>query len=250
MIDKEKYIGEESVSNQSKQKMWIIDWRGEKDIDIQFEDGNIVYHKIHINFKRGEIKNPFYPFVCGVGYYGADKDTVPREIYTKWVNMIKRCYDKNTLDRCNTYNGCTVCDDWYNLQNFYKWYVDNKWSNSIKLDCEKDILSNEQIYSPTTCLLVPHDINMLFTHYTNKNGLPQGIICNKYTNGKYNVGFHKNGKRQTFGTYNTLKDAQTVLQKERILYLREILLKYKNIMPKDLYDLLYNYDFYREVYCV
>jgi hypothetical protein len=57
---KNNFIGEESVSNQSKQKMRIINWRSTDDIDIQFEDGNIVYHKAHINFKRGEVKNPFF----------------------------------------------------------------------------------------------------------------------------------------------------------------------------------------------
>jgi hypothetical protein len=244
-----KFVGEESISNQSHQKMTIINWRNTNDIDIQFEDGTIVYHKAHINFKRGEVKNPFYPFVCGVGYYGADMNTVPRYIHIKWVNMLKRCYDILTLERCNTYIGCEVCEEWHNLQNFYKWYKENEWTQSVVLECEKDILTNNKIYSPQTCVLVPHDINMMFTHFTDKpQGLPQGIVCNEHTNFRYNVGFHKNGKRQAFGTYNTLQEAQKVLQLEKQKYLREKLLKYKNEIPQNLYDMLYNYNFEREIY--
>jgi hypothetical protein len=165
--------------------------------------------------------------------------------------MLKRCYDKITLERCPTYTPCTVCDEWHNLQNFYKWYVENEWTKSVVLECEKDILTNNKIYSPQTCVLVPHDINMMFTHFTDKpQGLPQGIVCNEHTNFRYNVGFHKNGKRQAFGTYNTLQEAQKVLQLEKKKYLREKLLKYKDEMPQNLYDMLYNYNFEREIYNV
>ena len=49
-------VGEENINNQGE-KMTIIAYRGAKDIDVQFEDGIIVYNRDYANFKKGKIKN-------------------------------------------------------------------------------------------------------------------------------------------------------------------------------------------------
>lgn len=49
-------VGEENINNQGE-KMTIIAYRGAKDIDVQFEDGIIVYNRDYTNFKKGKIKN-------------------------------------------------------------------------------------------------------------------------------------------------------------------------------------------------
>ena len=54
MIDRK---GEVNYNNQGL-KMTIITYRGCEDIDIQFEDGTIVYNKNYDNFKKGSIKYP------------------------------------------------------------------------------------------------------------------------------------------------------------------------------------------------
>ena len=50
-------IGETSFSNRG-QKMTIIAWRRSDNIDIQFEDGTIVYKARYDVFKKGQIQNP------------------------------------------------------------------------------------------------------------------------------------------------------------------------------------------------
>lgn len=52
-------IGETSVSSKGE-KMTLIAWRRSNDIDIEFEDGTIVYNKCYRNFKKGVISNPNY----------------------------------------------------------------------------------------------------------------------------------------------------------------------------------------------
>lgn len=49
--------GEQGVANNGM-RMIIIACRGTDDIDIQFEDGTIVYNKQYCNFKKGKIKYP------------------------------------------------------------------------------------------------------------------------------------------------------------------------------------------------
>jgi hypothetical protein len=50
-------IGETQIANNG-QLMTIIAYRRSEDIDIQFEDGTIVYNKSFANFKNGQVKNP------------------------------------------------------------------------------------------------------------------------------------------------------------------------------------------------
>ena len=51
------HIGETNIAKNGM-KMTIIAYKNNKDIDIQFEDGTIVYNKIYANFKNGNIANP------------------------------------------------------------------------------------------------------------------------------------------------------------------------------------------------
>jgi hypothetical protein len=53
-----KKIGETNIHNRTNMIMTIIDYRNSHDIDIQFEDGVIVYHKDYFAFKRGLIRHP------------------------------------------------------------------------------------------------------------------------------------------------------------------------------------------------
>lgn len=52
-----KRIGEESISTKGM-KMKIISYRGYDDVDIQFEDGTIVYNRAYYDFQKGNISNP------------------------------------------------------------------------------------------------------------------------------------------------------------------------------------------------
>ena len=50
-------VGETNINSQGE-KMTIIAYRNYENIDIQFEDGTVVYHKTYGNFKNGKIKHP------------------------------------------------------------------------------------------------------------------------------------------------------------------------------------------------
>ena len=50
-------IGEKSKANNGME-MTIVAYRSSADIDIQFEDGNVVKNKRYQQFKKGEIANP------------------------------------------------------------------------------------------------------------------------------------------------------------------------------------------------
>lgn len=43
----------------NRQNAKLIEYRGNKDIDVMFEDNTVVKHKAYHNFKSGFIKNPY-----------------------------------------------------------------------------------------------------------------------------------------------------------------------------------------------
>lgn len=68
------HLGEVGVSSKGE-KMKIISWRGNGDIDVQFEDGSIVESKTYAAFTQGYIYNPNYMSNSVVGMVNTHKRT-------------------------------------------------------------------------------------------------------------------------------------------------------------------------------
>lgn len=225
--------------------MKIIAARNKADIDVLFldESGYIWKHNMYRNFIRGEIKNPYDKSICGVGFLGDGQYKCWRNgkhtnEYVVWKNMIVRCYYEKEKSLHPTYfDFCTVCPEWHNFQKFAEWYNQNKYKVEGRLHIDKDILNpNCNVYSPTTCLLVPQRVNMLFVkHIPNSYGFPEGI--SKTLSGRFSTSYQ--GK--SYGTYQTLSEAcekYIQVKKEKII---KIANEYRKIIPQKVYDALLNY---------
>lgn len=168
---KEERLGQEQLNNQGC-LMKIIKYMDCHNIIVEFQDEyNGKVHCSYDNFKKGVVKNPYYPSVFDAGMIGnkypSRKDNKNTKEYKTWQNMIRRCFDDKTKNKNPTYQNVTCCKEWLIYENFYewlhkqenfdRWYKENKWS------LDKDILiKNNKIYSPNTCCLTPHNVNMLF----------------------------------------------------------------------------------------
>lgn len=123
-----------------------------------------------------------------------------RTIYTKWRDMIRRCYDP----KCSNYKhygarGIRVCDEWRNEDGLYNFC---KWILSVGYDFSKsgreqslDKINNDGNYEPSNCRLATPSIqngNMRTKTQTGYKGVrlhaSGGVF---YTNVKINgVVFH------------------------------------------------------------
>jgi len=116
---------------------------------------------------------------------------VPRELCLKtdFIPYSYRCW-KHVLERCvnpigrwiQFYEGCKVCDEWLDYSVFGLWY-ESQVGCDLKYDLDKDLLGNGKLYSPETCCLLPHVINIMITSKTkNKFDMPSGVSKrgNKY----------------------------------------------------------------------
>lgn len=227
--------------NKFGSKMEIIAYRTAHNIDVYFEEYNwIAKNRKAGDFRLGKIKCPYEPRVCNIGYngegkYNATKNNKKTECYKTWKRMLERCYDGTHP----AYEDVTVCKEWHNFQNFAKWYEENYYTISNEKVClDKDILSNNKIYSPSTCIFVPEKINLIFSGGFN------GVTWEEKYN-KWMVRVWVDGKRKYLGLYNNYDEAFQIYKKEKEKYMQNVIISYKNIIPQYQYNILYNimYDY-------
>lgn len=236
-----KYLGEIKRMNCGAMAK-IIRYASSRDIDVEFEDGYISKNKSYHNFKNGQITNPRYPTVCGVGYL--DGETIKNEFgetlnsYHVWRNMLDRCYNKKC---CNYKNygavGVTVCEEWKSYAVFKEWFNDNYYElDDERVELDKDILiDGNNIYSPNTCIFVPIIINLMFKGHKRKNDLPKGI---KRKGKKYTARITKHKQEYYLGIFNTKEEAYSSYINARNLYILELAEFYKETIPNRLYKRL------------
>ena len=228
MSKKDGRLGETRV-NTNGEEMKIIRYGGVNDIDIQFEDGTIVEHRYYCSFLKGNIKNPFFPSVFGVGFMGVGKfkafdgNGKPTKCYRVWVEMLRRCYDPKHHEKEPTYKGCTVCKEWWNFQVFAEWYYSHFYEiENEQMALDKDILhKGNKVYSPENCVFVPQCINTLFTKRDKVRGeYPIGV--NKEGN-KFRAKLNKgNGKQIHLGTFTTPNEAFQAYKYAKEEYIKEV----------------------------
>ncbi|MGL5490860.1 MAG: hypothetical protein ACRDC6_32060 [Shewanella sp.] len=97
--------------------------------------------------------------------------------YRAWKGVLERCYDEKFHKRLPTYIGVRVCDDWRFFSKFKSWF-DYSYVDGWHLD--KDLLSDERIYSPGTCIYVPGWLNTFTIDRHNSRGYyPIGASLDK-----------------------------------------------------------------------
>lgn len=188
--------------------------------------------------------------IYGVGYLGAEKNVRNNiKCYDMWRGMLRRCYDKKFLEKRPSYKGCSVCEEWFNYSNFKKWYEKNYYEiPNEKMCLDKDILiKNNKIYSSTTCCICPAKINTLFTtrkNDRNKNGII-GVGEDKHIiKGKIYIYYRSrvNIDNKTIScAFKTITEAFEDYKYKKESEIKRVADEYKDIIPKKLYDAMYNY---------
>lgn len=224
--------------------MQIINYNLRSDIRVKFLDEygyetNTTYN----NFTRGTIKNPYDKTIYGIGYLGegghhphAGNNGIQFDKYTAWQHMIGRCYCEEKRSSHPAYAGCTVCKEWHNFQNFAEWYENNFYEvgDGIRMHIDKDVLvKGNKVYSPSTCIILPQRINMLFVKKSRitDSDLPTGIR-------RTPTGFMAEYNTKYLGIYNTLDKAIKQYEIEKRIHIKELANEYKDKLPKYVYDAL------------
>ncbi len=249
MVARIDRTGEEGINNFNS-KMVIIKYVNQENIDVYFPEYDwIAKNKQYCNFKRGYIKCPYERRFYDEGYLGEGKykpseNGKDTKYYKIWYGMLQRCYDDKLHKRQPRYKDCYVEDYWLDFQNICEWLDENYYEvQGERMHLDKDILLNgNKMYSRNTCLIVPQRINSLFIYKKNKNSdLPHGIHRH---GSKYRAMCSDDSKKILLGTYKTIEEAFAVYKEFKESVIKQVSDEYysKGLIPKKVYDALYNYE--------
>ena len=151
------------------------------------------------------------------------------------------------LYRANIYPPINISID-YNISDYNnpKMYDNYYEIDGQRMCIDKDILiKGNKKYSPQTCLVVPNNINVLFTKSDKTRGKCLLGVDFRKGSGKYrarcSVETDNGYKNITLGFYETELEAFNVYKNFKENHIKEIADKYKNQIPIQLYNALYNY---------
>lgn len=172
-----------------------------------------------------------------------DQDGRLTKCFHAWQDLLRRCYDNKYKEKYPTYKNVTVSDEWYNYQNFAKWFDENYYEiNNEQMCLDKDILhKGNKVYCPENCVFVPQKINKLFeTRKYDRGEYPIGVNWNKKAN-KYFVQCKTFKKNRYVGYYNTVEEAFKAYKTTKETHIKEVADMYKDFIPYILYKAMYDY---------
>lgn len=160
-----------------------------------------------------------------------------------WNDMYSRCYNKKLHKRFPEYIGCTICEYWLeDKERFYKWVEENYYMvGSEQVDLDKDILvKGNKVYSPDTCIFVPHTINtLLLNSKRNRGKYPLGV---SYDKGKYRAALSVDGKNVKLGCFNTPEKAFEEYKEHKKSLIIVTADRYKGKIPDKVYQAMLNWE--------
>lgn len=240
-----KHIGKEKYNNYNA-LMRIVEYKNRNNIDVYIKDYDYIVYNTDMNkWDDGTIKCPYDKIYYNKAYIGEGKYSKKNNplAFQKWQGILNRTLSNETKQKHQTYEKCTICEEWLNFQNFAEWFEENYYEiEGQRMEIDKDILyKRNKLYSPYTCIIVPHDINMLFIKHENRRGdLPIGVYWDNYKQ-KFRSEMKIEGKiiKKSFKTPVEAFEWYKINKEKRI---KEIADKYKNVIPSKLYIALYKYE--------
>lgn len=176
--------------------------------------------------------------VFGIGYLGCNDADAARDnyIYSKWANMMQRCYDEETHRIKPYYALCTAEIEFQNFSNYREWHKENAMGDR-KVDLDKDVLiRGNTVYGSETCTLISHFTNTIFEN----RGADTNIVLNNDT-GKYDVTMSILGKREEVGSFDTEEEAKQGFIDYKQDYIRKYAKKCKGKVPNKTYEAMVNW---------
>jgi hypothetical protein len=175
------------------------------------------------------INDADYQVVLHEGKGGERRSTWRCPFYSRWADMLSRCYSESRRHLTPTYKDCSICDEWLLFSNFRKWMATQHYEG---MHLDKDILvPNNKVYSPTTCCFIPVRVNVFFCGANAIRGdYPIGVSL-RSDGKKYRMECFKPFGKRYNGSYNTVVDAHNAWVEKKI-FIASILAETEGLDPR------------------
>ena len=226
----------------------ILKYNDNRNVEIQFLKTGYEATVELVQVKRGNVKDPYLPSVCGVGIVGTKYPITINSIltkeYTLWCSMLKRCYSNAYKKRQPTYEGCEVSNKFKSYEYFYEWCNKQIGFGNKDWQLDKDLLTKgNKVYSENTCIFIPAEINLLLIKRESLRGTHLiGVYWNKKASA-FVARVNKNkGKREHLGLFKTELEAFNAYKQAKESFIKEQAEKWKSQIDVRAYNALMNYE--------
>ncbi len=204
------------------------------------------------NIRNGNVKDPYSPSVCGVGVLGtkypSEINRVKTKEYVLWHSMLRRCYSTILKKKHPTYEYCEVSDNFKSYEYFYEWchkqtgFGNDGNGNPFHLD--KDLLTKgNKVYSETTCVFLPNDINLLLTKREALRGEHLiGVYWHKRDKAFIAQVRNNKGRSAHLGSFDTELEAFNAYKQAKEAFIKEQANKWKDKIDERAYNALMKYE--------
>ena len=225
----------------------ILKYNNAANVEIQFlKTGfEIVAQLEHI--RKGSVKDPYIPSVCGVGILGIKYPSRVNGVHTKeyklWTGMLERCYSTTLRNKYPTYKGCEASENFKSYEYFYEWCQNQIGFGNEGWHLDKDLLiKGNKVYSESACVFLPNEINILLTKRTALRGEHLiGVHWSK-TNKAFVAKVCKNkGKQEYLGSFATELEAFKAYKQAKESFIKEQANEWKGKIDDRAYKALMSY---------
>ena len=226
----------------------VLKYNNAKDIEIQFVNTGCETVVQLTNIKKGYVKDPYSPSVCGVGIVGTKYPSTFNDVkikeYMLWQNMLERCYSDTYKKKNPTYIDCEVSNNFLYYEYFYEWCNKRIGFGVEGFELDKDLLiKGNKVYSEFTCIFLPKEINSVLTKSASTRGKhPIGVYWSK-TNKAFVARVNKSkGGSVWLGSFNTELEAFKAYKQAKETFIKELANKWKGKIDDRAYKALVDYE--------
>ena len=226
----------------------ILKYNDNRNVEVQFLKTGYETVTRFDHIRNGGIKDPYAPSVYGVGALGTKHSTTINGVQTKeyvlWCSMLKRCYSEGYKKKHQTYKDCEVSENFKSYEYFYEWCNEQFGFGVDSFELDKDLLTKgNKIYSESTCVFIPSEINLLLTKCTASRGEHLIGVCWDKAKKAFvaRVSMSK-GKRENLGYFKTEIEAFNSYKTAKESFIKEQAEKWKSQIDVRAYNALMNYE--------
>ena len=225
----------------------ILKYNDSRNVVIQFLKTGFETVARLDHIKSGSIKDPYSPSVFDVGIVGTNYPATVNGRITKeyklWHNMLERCYSDTFKKKYLTYEGCEASENFKSYEYFYEWCQNQIGFGNEGWHLDKDLLiKGNKVYSETTCVFLPQEINKILTKRTTSRGEYLIGVCWSKTNKAFVAQVNKGkGKRDYLGYFNTEIEAFNAYKQAKEAFVKEQANQWKGQIDPRAYEALMNY---------
>ena len=157
--------------------------------------------------------------------------------------MLKRCYSDTYKKKHPTYEGCEVSNNFKSYEYFYEWCNKQVGFRNSGWHLDKDLLiKGNKVYSESTCVFIPSEINTVLIKCTASRGKHLiGVYYHKRDKAFMAQVSKNKGGSEYLGSFNTELEAFKAYKTAKESFVKEQAEKWKGKIDDRAYNALMNY---------